>query len=174
MRLASGFVSAGLALSLGCSSDGLSSELSYGTDAYERDQALNVENISAHDEARSHNQGQNCMECHQQYGPGRGLFTVAGTAADADGEWLTNPIVELYTAPEEDNGELVLRVEGDSLGNFFTTEALPFPEQELFVRIRSEDGKLSNQMPFPTTSGTCNHCHTGGARIALLPQVEAD
>ena len=161
-----------LALSLGCSSDDLSVELTYGTDAFQRDQALNVENISAHDEARSHNQGLNCMECHQQHGPGRGLFTIAGTPADAEGRWLKNPVVELHTAPED--GELVLRVEGDSLGNFFSTEELPFPEQELFVRIRSEDGTLSNQMPFPTTSGTCNHCHTGGFHITALPQKESD
>jgi hypothetical protein len=139
-----------------------------GDPAFERDPALDVENISRPDEQRSHNMGRNCMECHQAYGPGLGQFQAAGTIYGPDGTTLRNPIVELRTAPDG-GGDVVLRIEGDALGNFFTTQALPLPEERLFPWVTSTDGTLVAGMPRPTASGACNHCHAGGFRVTVAP-----
>jgi len=157
-------------LFLACGESGESdspASLSQGTEAYERDPELDVENVSARDGTISHNQGKNCMECHQAFGPGKGQFTIAGTLFDEDGEWLENSVVELFSASIEDDSEPLLRIEGDSLGNFYTTEEVPLPEAPLFVRVSSADGSLTNAMPFPISNGSCNHCHTGGFAVTL-------
>ena len=139
-----------------------------GDPAFERDPALDVENISRPDEQRSHNMGRNCMECHQAYGPGLGQFQAAGTIYGPDGATLRNPIVELRTAADG-GGDVVLRIEGDALGNFFTTQTLPLPEERLFPWVTSADGTLVAGMPRPTASGACNHCHAGGFRVTVAP-----
>jgi len=61
--------------------------------------------------------------------------------------------------------KLVLRVEADGLGNFYTTEKLPLPDMPVFPTVYSADGERSNFMPFPTRSAACNVCHVGSAVI---------
>jgi hypothetical protein len=134
-----------------------------GDPDFVRDPALNVENISAHEEQRSHNMGLNCMGCHQPHGPGRGLFTAAGTMFDAEGAPLPGGTVELRTAGAG-QGDVVLALEVDRNGNFFTTEALPFPDTSLFPFVKAKSG-ASSFMPFPTISGACNICHQGTHRV---------
>jgi hypothetical protein len=124
-------------------------EILPGDPRFERDPALDVENISAAVEKRSHNMGQNCIGCHQPHGPGKGLFTTAGTVYAPSGT------------------DLVLSVAIDGNGNFFTTEPLPFPDQALFFFVRSQDGEGTSEMPFPTISGACNLCHNEQRRILL-------
>jgi hypothetical protein len=155
-------------VSLGCAAaEGDLDELELGTPMFDRDARLDVANASAPGERRSHNTGENCVGCHQAYGPGRGQFTVAGSIANAEGDWLSNPIVELWSAPEDEGGEIVLRIEGDERGNVFTTESLPFPERALFVSVRERDSNLRTKMPFPIINGSCNHCHAGNFRVKL-------
>ena len=137
-----------------------------GDDDYVRDPALDIELISARDDAISHAVGDNCMRCHQPSGPGPGLFTAAGTLHDDDGAPHPGGAIELRTGPSG-TGELVARVEADSLGNFYTTEALPLPATALFPTVYSDDGLRTTFMPFPTTSAACNVCHVGGAVIRL-------
>jgi len=144
-----------------------------GDPEFVRDVALDVENISEAGESRSHNAGMNCMQCHQSHGPGMGQFTVAGTLYGPDGAPLPNAILELWTAPEQ-QGERVTTVEADAYGNVFSTEPLPLPEQRLFVWVESEDASLTAAMPFPTASGSCNHCHAGGFKVRLQPPAEDD
>jgi hypothetical protein len=144
-----------------------------GDPDFDRDPALNVDNRSAKGEQRSHNMGQNCMNCHQPRGPGRGLFTVAATIYDAGGNTVANPSLELYTAPPNAGGTLVIAVQGDGLGNVFTTDPLPFPDKDLFPVVKSGDGALINQMPFPTGSGACNQCHRADKRVEVLPPRQA-
>lgn len=171
LPLALGFVLG--TLPLACTNDSpTNEELSYGTEGFTRDPVLDVPNVSEHDEARSHNQGLNCMRCHQSHGPGRGQFTVAGTVTGPDEKWLPNPVVELHDTPPSEESQVVLRIEGDLLGNFFTTEEVPFPDQALFVRVRSRDSTLVGVMPHPTSTGTCNHCHAGGFRVRVHPIEE--
>jgi mono/diheme cytochrome c family protein len=140
-----------------------------GDPDYERDPALDVELISGRGGATSHNVGQNCMQCHQANGPGPGLFTVAGTLYDVDGAPHPDGVVELRTAPMG-SGELVLRVEADANGNFYSTEALPLPDMPLFPWVLSDDGARTSFMPFPTRSAACNVCHAGGA-VVRLPEA---
>ena len=140
-----------------------------GDPAFVRDPALNVENVSRAGEERSHNEGENCMHCHQPHGAGLGLFSLAGTLYGPDGRpYVGGAEVRVTTGPFGD-GEVLTTVEVDDLGNFFTTAELPFPEQAVFPFATSLDGTLAVGMPFPTISGACNVCHAGAARVTLAP-----
>lgn len=143
-----------------------SGEIQPGDPSYERDPALDVANVSARGETRSHNSGMNCMHCHQPHGPGKGLFTAAGTVHNVDGSVHPDATLRLSTM-KGGAGDVVLELAADGLGNFFTTEPLPFPEESLFPSAVSADGTLTVSMPFPTISGACNVCHTGGFRVTL-------
>lgn len=144
-----------------------------GDPAFVRDPALDVALASAHDSEASAGMVGNCMGCHQAHGPGLGRFTLAGSVVGPDGEPEPNPIVELRRPAFDDDGadvpgELVATVEGDLLGNFYTTAALPWPEEDLVPWVFSQDRTLSNHMPFGgTISGACNLCHVGGNPIDL-------
>lgn len=135
-----------------------------GDPRFVRDPALDIENISAQGEARSHNMGLNCMTCHQAHGPGKGRFTTAGTLFDASGVPLPGGSIELRSAPNG-QGDLVLAIDIDSNGNFFTTAALPFPDKGLFPFIKGPNGSGTSFMPFPTISGACNVCHVGAQHL---------
>ncbi|TKD01361.1 hypothetical protein [Polyangium fumosum] len=137
-----------------------------GDPAFVRDPALDVDNISAHGEARSHNMGLNCMNCHQAHGPGKGRFTAAGTAIGPADVPLAGGTVELRTAPNG-QGDLVLALEIDDNGNFFSTEPLPFPDESLFPFVRAPGAGGTAFMPFPTISGACNVCHVGAQRVRV-------
>lgn len=154
----------------GGGSEEIPEELLYGTPAYERDPALDVQHSSSSGANLSHNEGQNCMKCHQEYGPGKGRFTVAGTVAGPDGEWLENPKLELWDGPHDQGGSLVLELSGDARGNFYTTADLPMPETSLFVRVTNSVGDLEGRMPWPTSSGACNHCHVGRRPVRVSEQ----
>ncbi len=138
-----------------------------GDPDFERDPALDIEVVSAHGTERSVSMVGNCMECHQSHGPGPGQFSVAGTVVDPEGNVVPDPIVELRRpAFDEDGaeilGELVATIEGDRLGNFYTTEALPLPDESLVPWVYSNDRTMENHMPFGgTISGACNLCHVG-------------
>ncbi|MDI1477291.1 hypothetical protein [Polyangium sp. y55x31] len=163
------FLAAVLALPLaacGPADEGPDEGIAPGDPSFVRDPALDVENVSAHGEARSHNMGQNCMNCHQAHGPGRGRFTAAGTAHSPTGEPLAGGTVELRTAPNG-QGDLVLAIQIDDNGNFFTTESLPFPDESLFPFVRAPGAGGTSFMPFPTLSGACNVCHVGAQRVAV-------
>jgi hypothetical protein len=137
-----------------------------GDPAFQRDPRLNVANISARGLSVSHNMGHNCMTCHQPHGPGKGLFTAAGTAYNPDGTVHPNATVRLRTAPNG-GGDLVATIEGDAYGNFYTTQPLPTPEAALFVSITSSDGASTKEMPFPQRSLACNVCHAGGFGVRV-------
>lgn len=140
-----------------------------GDPAFVRDPALDVDNRSAHDEMRSHNAGLNCMTCHQERGPGRGRFTVGLTVVGPDGQIAANPVLELYKKPPSAGAIPDYVLPGDLRGNIYSTDPLPLPDTPLFVVVRSRDGSLRNNMPFPTGSGACNVCHRTGFEVQLLP-----
>ncbi len=135
-----------------------------GDPRFVRDPALDVE-LASRRGADSHQEGTNCVQCHQRFGPGPGRFTVAGTAYGDDGAPRPDVIVRLTDA----TGDVVLEVESDTRGNFYSTAPLPLPEGSLFPSLESADGKAANAMPFGTSSGACNVCHAGGARLTLRP-----
>lgn len=144
----------------------LSDDIEPGDPAFDRDPSLDVDNRSAPGEARSHNMGLNCMRCHQQFGPGKGRFTV-GLTVRGPGGIEPNPILRLYDAPAAAGGTVVAELRGDAFGNVFTTDPMPFPDVELFVAVYSADGALRNQMPFPVSSGACNLCHKPGFEVTV-------
>ena len=109
--------------------------------------------------------GQNCFSCHQPRGNGKGIYTLAGTVFKQDGSPYPNTRITLYS--DGAKTQTVASVDSDALGNFYTTNSLPFPNQALFVKIENADGQKSKAMPFPTLSGSCNVCHTGGGKLVL-------
>lgn len=150
---------AGLLFMVACGkSEDKKTECDVGQSCYVRETSLNVENIGTSDTGRSHNQGMNCMTCHQERGPGKGLFSVAGTIVNADGTSAKGAKIVVYK--DEARTEEVLTVEVDKLGNFYTTEKAPFPADAYPVMV-SADGSKRIQMPFSTASGACNMCHVG-------------
>ena len=80
---------------------------------------------------------------------------------DSDGSPSPDATVELWTMPGG-QGDLVLRIEADALGNFYTTAPLDLAGAPAFPFVRSADGMSANLMPFPTSSGACNVCHAAG------------
>lgn len=152
---------------LGCVEEEEPEPVLPGDPRFLRDPALDVENRSAHDQRRSHNPGQNCMACHQAHGPGKGRFTIGLSVIGPDGAPHANPVLELYAVPPAPGATPRFVFEGDLLGNVFSTDALPLPEPPLFAVVRSRDGSLRNQMPFPTSSGACNQCHRPGFAVRL-------
>lgn len=169
-RLPEWFLAATLALLASCLDDEEEArEVQPGDPAFVRDPALDVELRSAHDDLRSHNAGLNCMSCHQAYGPGRGRFSVGATVLMPDGKVAANPVLELYKAPPATGAAPAYVLRGDLRGNIYSTEPLPLPDTPLFVVVRSQDGTLRNDMPFPTGSGACNVCHRTGFEVRLLP-----
>ena len=136
-----------------------------GDPQFLRDAALDVDNVSQSRGTRSHNLGQNCLTCHQALGPGRGRFAVAGTVFEKGGQPALNPVLELWQGPMGRGGTLVASIQGDALGNFYTTAEQGLAEKPLFPVIRL--GTRSVAMPFPTPSGACNLCQSAGARLEL-------
>ncbi|HEU4406172.1 MAG TPA: hypothetical protein VFS43_12985 [Polyangiaceae bacterium] len=136
-----------------------------GDPRYERDPSLDVELESRREGRASHEAGSNCMQCHQRYGPGPGQFSVAGTAYGDDGSPRPDATVRLLDAA----GAVVIALEADALGNFYSTAALPLPDVELFPRVESADARAANAMPFGTLSGACNVCHTAALPVVLRP-----
>lgn len=108
----------------------------------------------------SHEAGNNCMACHGPNGTAPGRFTVAGTAVTSRRQPNPDVTLTLSTAPNG-GGTVVLTLESDASGNFYTTEAVPLPDQELFPRVTNRTTGAVNFMPFPTMSGSCNVCHVG-------------
>ena len=116
----------------------------------------NETKISRFNSDESHKNGQNCMSCHLSGGSGEGWFTVAGSVYDSNlNATYPNAFVELYTGPNN-TGTLVATIEGDALGNFYTTENVELGDG-LYPSVV---GKIeSKYMVGAITSGECNLCH---------------
>ena len=116
----------------------------------------NETKISAAGTSRSHNAGRNCMDCHSQGGSGDGWFTVAGTAYNsAKTNIYPNVTVKLYTAING-TGTLKYTVQGDALGNFYTTQTIDFGSG-LYPAVQGTAGP--KYMSTAITTGRCNSCH---------------
>ncbi len=144
---------------------------------YQRPATLNVANVSKAGETRSHPAGDarynvNCMRCHQEKGPGIGMFTAAGTLVDSMSKPASTAKVELFSGTvvgygmfEDIVSQAVLEVDGN--GNFFTTSPLPLDTTELSARVLNSAGEVLMTMPFTQQTAACNNCHTGGFRLTL-------
>ncbi len=106
--------------------------------------------ISTHDSDESHEKGNNCMSCHYSAGYGDGFFTVAGSIYGN----TSNADLELYESP---NGDPILTVAIDQLGNAYTTEAIDFGDG-LYVAVVDAGGDRE-WMEDKLFNGQCNLCH---------------
>jgi len=116
----------------------------------------NETNISAHGLNKSHNMGQNCMNCHKSGGEGEGWFNVAGTVYDSlKSQTYANATIHLYTGPNG-SGTLKYTILGDAKGNFYTTESIDFGSG-LYPVVAGAQG--TQYMSTSITAGQCNSCH---------------
>jgi hypothetical protein len=96
------------------------------------------------------------MNCHKSGGKGEGWFNVAGTVYDSAGtQTLSNVTVKMYTGPNG-TGTLKYTVEGDNLGNFFTTNGIDFGAG-LYPAVQGT--ATTHYMATAITQGQCNSCH---------------
>jgi len=111
---------------------------------------------SVYGSSKSHNNGQNCMNCHKQNGSGEGLFIIAGTVYDSLKTFpYPNTTVKLYTGPNE-TGTLKYTIQVDASGNFYTTENIDFGSG-LFPAVLGNNAV--EYMYSVVTMGQCNSCH---------------
>jgi cytochrome c553 len=113
-------------------------------------------NISATGGNKSHNMGQNCMNCHKSGGQGEGWFNLAGTVYTSSmSSTFSNAIVKLYTGPNA-TGTLKYTINGDAKGNFYTTETIDFGAG-LYPVVQGTNS--TNKMSSAIITGQCNSCH---------------
>lgn len=114
--------------------------------------------------SESHNEGQNCMRCHNdgefsEAVLSGGWWNVAGTAYNLSGKTVSEGTVELWTGPNR-TGEKVYSLPIDNKGNFYTAKIVNFKGGVYPVLIK-KDGSFSASMGTKTTSAACNSCHDG-------------
>jgi len=135
-----------------------------GDPDFVRDPALDVALASEAGGATSHEAGTSCQHCHQALGPGPGRFSVAGTLYTPEGSPADEGFVQILSVLD---GRELLRLPVDANGNFYTTQEIGLPDNAVLPVVLDEAGETVHGMPFPTTSGACNHCHTPAFRVSL-------
>lgn len=132
----------------------------------QRSPELDARQLESQRGGTSHEAGQNCMACHGPNGLGPGRFTVAGTAFT--NERLPNPNATVILSTQANGGgTVVLTLEADANGNFYTTAPVPLPDTLLYPKVKSTVSEAYNFMPFSTASGACNMCHVGSKPVFL-------
>jgi hypothetical protein len=113
-------------------------------------------NVSFSGGSKSHNFGQNCLNCHKSGGEGEGCFNVAGSASNSSlTSNLTGGTIKLYTGAGG-TGTLKYTIQIDSKGNFYTTESIDY--SGLYPAITGTSGATS-YMSSSLNTGACNSCH---------------
>ena len=133
---------------------------------YDRDPALNVDMQSEAGAMNSHNTGQACTHCHQAQSNGRGQFTAAGSAYNADGTPASSGAIQLW-AGSADTGTLLVELPVDGLGNYYTTMDLGLPQTVIQPVVVDATGAEVSRMPWATESASCNQCHTPVKRVTF-------
>jgi len=114
---------------------------------------------------KSHNAGQNCMNCHVSGGQGEGSFVAAGTVYNSTAQSVyPNSIVTLSTGANG-TGTVKATLFGDAKGNFFTTSPIDFTGG-LYVAVKNTSGN-TRFMVSPITNAACNSCHSSNNRITV-------
>jgi len=110
---------------------------------------------------KSHNMGQDCMNCHRPGGGEAPVWKVAGTVYN-EALTYTNPnaTVNLYTGPNG-TGTLKYTLTVDAKGNFYTSSTIDFTGG-LYPSVTGSTS--TNSMSSPISTGACNSCHDGVSR----------
>jgi len=115
-----------------------------------------TQNNSKHGGQKSHNIGEDCMSCHKQGGDGNGWFYIAGTAYTNSGVNTAEDVTVLMYSEPDGQGTLKKIIEGDKLGNFYTTDITGFGTGLFPAVVFNND---TTYMSSSTTNGSCNSCH---------------
>jgi hypothetical protein len=108
------------------------------------------------------------MGCHQENGPGKGLFTIAGTIFGPElSTFNGGGTIRLFT--DRPRTVEVYQFPIDKLGNFYSTDKLDVPEQGLYVSVFNAAGVKIKDMGSPKISFACNVCHTGLSSVIVKP-----
>lgn len=164
---------------------------------YVRPAKLDAESsVSAHLKTDSHpfddpRAQQSCASCHQRFGPGKSMYAFGGTIFRQDGRPYDEGFIEIVSSTgkanrrEPDpskklsNPKVHMRVPIDAHGQFYVTqdlanqyaqeqgvEPLNFAGQNYQAYTVNKDGHRIQAMAVSTT-GSCNHCHTGGFKLVV-------
>ena len=138
-----------------------------GDDCFTRDTTLlNVDNISEAGGLLSHNFGKNCASCHQEHGPGKGLFVVSGSLyKDASTPWVDGASIRLFA--DKARTQLVSTIQADSQGNFYSTASIEVPDAGLYVSVFDKNEQKLQDMNSPKISFACNMCHSGNNKVIV-------
>jgi cytochrome c553 len=112
------------------------------------------ENNSKYGDDESHNMGMDCMQCHKKGGEGKGWFYIAGTAYN--GENAAEDVTVLIFSAPNGQGSIKNIIEGDKLGNFYTTDIIGFGTGLFPAVVYKNDTTF---MSSSITYGSCNSCH---------------
>jgi hypothetical protein len=128
----------------------------------EKEDGEQIDATSTSTSSKSHNTGQNCMNCHKSGGQGDGWFNVAGSVYNSTQTvpYITAK-VQLRTAAAG-GGTLVKEVQVDMNGNFYTTEPVNFGTG-LYASVVG--GTVTKHMADKISTGACNSCHDSSKRI---------
>ncbi len=125
----------------------------------EKEDGENETKISTYGSSSSHNNGQNCMNCHKSGGEGEGWFTAAGSVYNsAQTASYINGTINL-TTEAQNTGITKASIEIDQNGNFYTTEPISFTDG-LYVSVTGTTG-TTKYMSQKITTGQCSSCHGG-------------
>jgi len=114
---------------------------------------------------KSHNAGQNCMNCHVAGGGGEGTFVVAGTVYNSTGQSVYPNAIITLTTGANGTGTLRATIYCDAKGNFYTTALVDF-SGGLYPAVKNTSGAIT-YMQSSTTQGACNSCHGSSNRITV-------
>lgn len=135
------------------------------------DDILKNFNQSKEGATKSHNQGQNCMNCHNdnyKLVSHNNWWNIAGTVYRNASQTADAGFVELWTDTNR-SGELLYRLPIDAKGNFYTNNIIDFKDGFYPVLIYS-DGTYNpdNSMLTKTKTGACNSCHDGKTQEQII------
>lgn len=140
-----------------CISAFLAITIAISTHSCKKESNCEEKNISSYNSIKSHNMGQNCLNCHKSGGAGEGCFTAAGTVYNnLATSTYPNATIKLYSEPNG-NGTVVATIEGDSKGNFHTTHPIDWGNG-LYPAVTNTLGQTV-YMSISTSNGACNSCH---------------
>ena len=127
-----------------------------------KDKNCKIYNVSSSSKS-SHNNGQNCIECHTYGGKGEGCFNVAGSMYNSiDKTPMKSGYINLHTEANG-KGTLKAKINVDQSGNFYSSDIGDV--SGLFVSITGTKGEV-RFMSQPLTTGACTSCH--GNSTALI------
>ena len=134
---------------------------------YQRDPELDVPALSLRNGKDSHppddaRYGSNCATCHQESGPGKGRYVVAGTVVDAEGGvYQGGGVVQIGTGVGNRRGPWVHEIADkisdfvalfeipiDAYGQFYATadqaETIDYTKENYFARVMGESGSCKS------------------------------